>query len=112
MAGSRETTAPEANCGHTEVAPVLLHEQVGGELGGPKQAVGGGVDAAGFVDALVVFFARVVPAGGPLLQRKLVGSIAVDFVAAHEDEGRFRAVAAGCLQQAQGGPSVDVEVLE
>ena len=51
-----------------------------------------------------------LPARLLLDQGKLVRGVAVDLAGGGEDEGRLRAVAAGLLEQEQGGAGVDVEV--
>jgi hypothetical protein len=74
------------------------------------------VDAHVLADAFVVFFLRVVPAGGKFVERDLVGGVAVDLVGAHEDEHRVAeggvAGQAGGLKEVERADGVDVEIVE
>ncbi len=54
VVGAGQAAAAKADRGHVEVAPVLLHEQVGRGLGDAEQRVGAAVDRHRRVDALVV----------------------------------------------------------
>ena len=67
---------------------------------------------ANVVDPITVGGVRIVPTGGKLDHRLLVGRVAVHLVGAHEDERRFGAVTAGRLEKVQGPDGVHLEVFE
>src|SRR6516164_3250050 len=52
MVGTSETTATKAGSLHTEIAPVFLDEDIGGDLRGAEQAVHCLVDAHRFVNSM------------------------------------------------------------
>ncbi len=106
-----EAAAAEADGGHVEVTPVLLHEQIRGRLGDAEERVGALVDRHRRVDAPVVtvILWKLQPLG-QLHQRQLVGHIAVDLVRRAEHERRVRRVLARRLQQVQRPVRVDAEV--
>jgi hypothetical protein len=47
------------------------------------------IDPAIFLDAVVVFWPGVFPAGFELLKREFVRNVAIDLVGAKKDEDRF-----------------------
>ena len=112
MAGSGEAAAAEHDGVHVEVATVLLHHHIGGELGDTEQRVQRLIDAHALVDAvLVVLVARVkFEPCGALDQRQSVGGVAVDLVGRREHERRPRAVPSSSLEQHHGADGVDREV--
>ena len=64
--GAGQAAAAEGDGRHVEVAPVLLHQQVGRRLGDAEQRVGGGVDRHRGVDATVSRGGtRAAPAAAP-----------------------------------------------
>jgi len=80
--------APPAEAGgaHAEVASVLLHHDVCGDLARTEEAVLALVDAHRLGDSAVMLRQRVVPARLELDERQLVGRIPVDLVRAEEAE--------------------------
>ncbi len=94
-----------------EVAPVLLHEQVGGRLGDAEQRVGAVVDRHRRVDPLVVdVVLGQLQALLELHQRQRVGRVAVHLVGRAVHERRAVGVAAGRLEQVERPERVDLEV--
>src|SRR6516165_884203 len=57
------------------------------------------VDPAIFLDAVVVFWPGIFPAGFELLKRKFVRDVAINLVGAKKDEDRFGAMKARGFQK-------------
>ena len=106
-AAATEDARPQA-----EVAPVLLSEHVGCDLGCAEEGVKAAFDRHGLVDALIEARVGVVPPRLQLHQRHAVGVVAVDLVRRHRDEHGFGSVTTARLEQVEGADSVDVEVVE
>src|SRR6516164_267937 len=94
MVGTSETTATKAGSPHTEIAPVFLHKDIGGDLRGAKQAVHCLVDAHRFVNPMppIGVIVQKLPAGGLLDERQPVGCVTVDLVGAGKNEASVRTV--------------------
>ena len=113
MVRAGEAAAAEAHGRHPEVAPVLLHHHVGGDLGGAEDRVHASRRYASTRRSPFAYVrVGVVPAGLELDQRDLVGRVAVDLVRRHEGERALRAVLPGRLEQVQGPERVHLEVVE
>ncbi len=112
VVGAREAAAAQAAGGHVEIASVLLHHHVAGDLRGAEQRVLRLVDCEGLCDAVRVGRIGVVPAGFELLERDAVGGVAVNLVGAHVHEGRLGAGLAGGLQHVERADRVGVEIVE
>ena len=111
-AGQR--AAAEAGRPHAEVAPVLLHHHVGGDLGGAEDGVQARVDRHVLGDARPAYGWP-----GSISQRvssstsgRRVGPVAVHLVGGAVDERRLDAVLAHVLQHVERADGVDVEVGE
>ncbi len=114
MPGARETASAEHAGVHAEIATVLLHEDVGRDLGGPEDAVGGIVEAHLFGNA--VFEPLVAPVDLPALvqldQRETVRCVSVDLVGGREDERRLGSVESGRLEEIERTHGVHLEIGE
>ena len=94
-----QAAAAKADGRHVEVAPVLLHEQVGRGLRDAEQAVRAEVDRHLEVDAAVpAVVLGQLQARLELDQRQDVRPVAVDLVRAGEDERRVGRVLARGLR--------------
>ncbi len=112
VVGPGEAAATQAAGGHVEVAAVFLNDDVGGDLGGTEEGVLALVDGEVLGDAVDVGLISVVPAGFEFFQFDGIGSVAIDFIRRHVDEGCLRAGAAGGLEHVEGADGVGVEVVE
>ena len=114
VTGSGETPCAEAGGAQAEVAPVLLNQDVRGELRRAERAMQAGIDGHRLVNAVLRERMSLgeLPAGLTLHQRQRVRSVAVDLVRAREDEDRVRTVFAGQLEHVQRAGGVDGEVGE
>ena len=111
VVGAGQAAAAERDGRHVEVAPVLLHEQVGGGLGDAEQRVRRAVDRHRGRDAVVVLVvARELEPLLVLLQRQEVRRVAVDLVGRAEDERGVDRVLARRLEQVERAVGVDAEV--
>ena len=111
VSGAGDAAAAEADRRHPEVAPVLLHHEVGRGLRDAEQRVGRAVERHRGVDALeVAMVLGQLEARLALDQRQPVRAVAVELVGGDEDERRIRAVRADRLEQIEGPPGVHREV--
>ena len=111
VVGAGQAAAAERDGRHVEVAPVLLHQQVGGGLGDAEQRVRRAVDRHRGRDAVVVLVvARELEALLVLLERQAVRRVAVDLVGRAEDERGVDRVLARRLEQVERAVGVDAEV--
>ena len=97
---------------HPEIAPILLHHDVRGHLGRPKERVFAGIDGESFRDPLPVRGVVVVPPGLELFQFDEVRPVPVHLVGGHVGEGALRAGPPGGFQQVEGADGVDVEIVK
>lgn len=96
--GARQTPAAKGSRLHTEVLPVLLHQNIGRYLRSAEQAVHGMVDRHILANAVVIDVGRIdFPASFVLDQRQTIGRIAVDFIGRRENKDRVRAELASAL---------------
>jgi len=72
--------------------------------------VEGSVDAAGFINAVKVFRAGIVPASGKFGEGNFVGGISIDFVGAEKDKDGFRRMLARGFEQVDGAERVDFKI--
>ncbi len=107
-----QAAAAEAAGRHAEVAAVLLHHHVRGDLARAEEAVEALVDRERLGDALRERRVGVVPARLALGERDRVRPVAVDLVRAQVDERPLGTVAAGGLEEVQRADGVGVEVVE
>src|SRR6185312_3263319 len=105
-----QASAPEDAHGHVEIAPVLLAQDVRRKFRGAEQGMQALVHRQVFADS--VASVGVFPAGWELLQRKLVGPVAIDLVGRGEAERSLRTTLSRGDQQVERGPGIDVKVLE
>lgn len=112
VVGTGEAAAAQAASGQAEVAAIFLDHDVGGDFGGTEERVFRLVDGEVLGDAVGVGGVVVVPAGFKFLESDGVGSVTIDLVGGHVDEGRFRAGLAGGFEQVQGADGVGVEIIE
>ena len=111
VVGAGQAAAAEGDGRHVEVAPVLLHQQVGGGLGDAEQRVRRAVDRHRGRDAVVVLVvARDLEPLLVLLERQEVRRVAVDLVGRAEDERGVDRVLARRLEQVERAVGVDAEV--
>ena len=95
MVGTGETATAEAASWQAEITTVFLDHDIGRDLGCAEQRVLGLVDGEVLGDAVDVDRIGVVPASFEFGQGDGVGSVAIDLVGGHVDEGRLRAGLAG-----------------
>ncbi len=98
--------------GHVEVAAVFLNDDVGRYLGGTEEGVLALVDGEVLGDTVGIKGISVIPAGLEFLERDGVGTVAVDLVRRHVDEGSLRAGAACSLEHIEGADGIGIEVVE
>ena len=106
-----QAAAAKAHRRDLEVAPVLLDHQVGGGLRDAEERMRRAVDRHCRVDPAV----PAVPGGEleplvVLLERQVVGEVAVDLVRRAERERDLGAVVADGLEQVERAERVDAEV--
>src|SRR5687768_7847013 len=107
-----QASAAQAAGRHSEIAPVLLHQDVRGNLGRAKQRMRGLIDREGFRYAVLESGIRVIPTRRLLLEEDRVWCVAVHLVRGHVHERRFGAKPARRLEQVQRASGVRVEVVE
>src|SRR5262249_49241348 len=100
VAGTGEAPTSKDPNGHVEISPEFLAQDVSREFGCPKQRVQTMIHGHDFVD--VVNAISIVEALLQFNQGKKVGPVTVDFVCAHEAEGRFATVITRGHEQVQG----------
>ena len=112
MGGSGQAAAPEADGRDAEIASILLHHHVGGDLRGTENAVQCLVDAHRLVDAVlrIGVIRRNGIACGVLDQWQAVGGVSVHLVRAREDEGRAGRMATHGLKKVQRARGIDTEI--
>jgi len=93
MRRTDEATTPKDADLHAEVAAIFLGHQVGGSLGSPEERMERTVDAAIFVDAVVILGPCIFPPGLELLEGKFAGGVAVHLVGAEKNEKEAAALA-------------------
>ena len=112
MRRAREAAAAENPHAHSEIAAVFLRVDVRGNFGSAEQRMQRAVNAAGFVDSFVIGRIGIVVASRGLLQRLLVGRVAVHFVGAHENKCGVAAMLARGFQQIHGAQRVHFKIQE
>ncbi len=110
--GSRQASAAQRAGRHTEIASVLLHHDVGGNLRRPEKRVLALVDREGLGYPLRVARIRIIVAPLEFFQVELVGRVPVYLVRRHEGEGAIGANAPHRLQEIECSHCVGIEVVE
>jgi hypothetical protein len=110
--GPGEASAAKAAGGHAEVAAVFLDDDIRRDLGGPEDGVLALVDGEVLGDTVRVGGIGIVPAGLEFLQRNGVGTVTVDLIRRHVNEGCLGEGAAGSLEHIEGADGVRIEVVE
>src|SRR5688572_16494903 len=97
---------------HSEIAAVLLHQDVRGYLGRAKQRMRGLINREGLRYAVLERGIRIIPPRRLLLQEDRVRCVAVHLVRGHVHERRFWTKPPRRLEQVQRASGVRVEVVE
>ena len=97
---------------HVKIAAILLNHDIGGNLGGTKEGVLALVDGEVLGNAMLVGWIGIVPAGLEFFQSDGIGTIAIDLIRGHVDEGRLWAGTACRLQEIQGADRIGVKVIK
>ena len=82
-----QATAAQTAGRHVEVAPILLHHHIGGDLRCAEDGMLGLIDRKAFPDPMFVLRIVVLPTGRQFFKADRVWSIAIHFVGRHMNEG-------------------------
>src|SRR5439155_4997045 len=88
---------------------ILLGHDIGSGFGSAEYGMKRLVDAAAFINTVVVFRLCILEARRQLDERDAVGRIPVDLVGAHQNERGVRAVLPGGFEQDHGAQRVYFE---
>src|SRR5437773_5145162 len=106
-----QTAAAKTRRRHSEIAAILLHQNIRRHFRGPKKRMLGRIDAHRFGNSRFEFVTGLdFPARFEFAQRQTIGSIAVHLIGGRKNERRFRAVFARRLEQIQGAVGIDREI--
>src|SRR5262249_27356216 len=107
-----ETPAAQTASHHAEIAPILLHHDVGSNLRCAEQRVLRSINPHRLAYTVVIFRASILPSCFGLDERQLVGRVAVNLVCGHMDKRRSRHNPVRRLQEVDRTYGVRIKVLE
>lgn len=97
---------------HAEIASVFLDHDVGSYLGSSEEGVLALINGEVFGDAVGVGLIGVIPSGLKLGEFDAVGSVAVDLVRGHVNEGGLGAGLTCCFEYVECADGIRVEVVK
>ena len=107
-----EASPTQTAGGHTEVASILLNDYIGSNLGSSEEGMLALINGKILSNPMLIGWILIVPTGFEFLQSDGIGTVAVNFIRRHVDEGCLRAGASRGLKHIKGTDGIGIKVIK